>query len=78
MPGITTPSSRIGRSSSIIPSAPLKQELHKCLPGAFQKVLTDKHAASVRHAEGGAFQILRVFQIYDHAAPAHKKACVIL
>ena len=39
----------------------------------FQKVLTDKHAASVRHAEGGAFQILRVFQIHDHAAPAHKK-----
>ena len=57
---------------------PLKQELHKRLPGAFQKVLTDKHAASVRHAEGGAFQILRVFQIHDHAAPAHKKACVIL
>ena len=46
--------------------------------GAFQKVLTDKRAASVRHAEGGAFQILRVFQIHDHAAPAHKKACVIL
>ena len=57
---------------------PLKQELHKRLPGTFQKVLTDKHAASVRHAEGGAFQILRVFQIYDHAAPAHKKAGVIL
>ena len=57
---------------------PLKQELHKCLPGTFQKVLTDKHAASVRHAEGGAFQILRVFQIHDYAAPAHKKACVIL
>ena len=24
------------------------------------------------------FQILRVFQIHDHSAPAHKKACVIL
>ena len=57
---------------------PLKQELHECLPGTFQKVLTDKHAASVRHAEGSAFQILRVFQIHDHAAPAHKKAYVIL
>ena len=57
---------------------PLQQELHKCLPGTFQEVLTDKHAASVRHAEGGTFQILRMFQIHDHAAPAHKKACVIL
>ena len=57
---------------------PLKQEFHKRLPGAFQKVLTDKYAASVRHAEGGTFQLLRVFQIHDHSAPAHKKACVIL
>ena len=60
-----------------MPSAPLQQKLHKRLPGAFQKVLTDKHAASVRHAEGGAFQILRVFQIHDHTAAAHEKARVI-
>lgn len=51
----------------------MQQKLHKDLPRAFLKLMTDVDAAAVLHSEGVVLKILRMLQIDDHARPQMKK-----